>query len=47
MGSWIEASHQKDHTMIRILELSAPPPFFEQGLETELMIKKGYTMKPP
>ena len=50
VGSWMGASHKKDQTMIRNLELSAPPPNPSgrgERIENELMISLHYVMKLP
>lgn len=47
VGSWMGADHQKDHSMIRNLEFSAPPPILQrgEGLEMEFMIHHVYIRK--
>ena len=50
VGYWMGAGHQKDQSMIRNLELSAPPPNPSgrgERLENELMISLHYVMKLP
>ena len=43
------AGHQKDQTLIRILEVSSPFPNLQEveGLKVDLIINDAYMIKPP
>ena len=52
MGSWMGASHQKDHTMVRSLEFSASPqsphpPERGEGLEMTFVTDYVHMRKSP